>query len=43
VLYDLIGYTGMSKAAKEVVDWTFLEKYSADLGDILPEMEQVIW
>jgi hypothetical protein len=32
----------MSKAAKEVVDGTFLEKYGDELGDILPEMEQVI-
>ena len=42
VLYDLIGYTGMSKAAKDVVDGTFLEKYGDELGDILPETEQVI-
>jgi Zn-dependent M28 family amino/carboxypeptidase len=42
ILYDLIGYTGMSKAAKEVVNGTFLEKYGDDLGDILPETEQVI-
>jgi hypothetical protein len=32
----------MSKAAKEVVNGTFLEKYGADSGDILPETEQVI-
>jgi hypothetical protein len=42
VLYDLIGYTGMSQAAKEVVDGTFLEKYGDELGSILPETEQVI-
>jgi hypothetical protein len=42
VLYDLLGYTGMSKAAREVVDGTFLEKYGDDLGNILPETEQVI-
>jgi hypothetical protein len=27
ILYDLIGYTGTSKAAKEVINGTFLEKY----------------
>jgi hypothetical protein len=27
VLYDLLGYTGMSKAAREVVDASFLDKY----------------
>jgi hypothetical protein len=32
VLYDLIGYTGMSQAAKKVVDGTFLEKYGDELG-----------
>jgi hypothetical protein len=42
VLYDLIRYTGMSKATKEVVDGPFLQKYGDNLGDILPEMEQVI-
>jgi hypothetical protein len=42
ILYDLIGYTGMSKTAKEVINGTFLEKYGDDLGDILPKMEQVI-
>jgi hypothetical protein len=41
VLYDLLGYTGMSKA-RDVVDGTFLEKYGDDLGNILPETEQVI-
>jgi hypothetical protein len=42
VLYDLIGYTGMSQAAKDVVDGTFMMKYGDELGDILPETEQVI-
>jgi hypothetical protein len=42
VLYDLLGYTGMSKVAKDVVEGTFLEKYGDKLGDILPETEQVI-
>jgi hypothetical protein len=36
VLYVLIGYTGMSQAAKDVVDGTFLAKYSDELGNILP-------
>jgi hypothetical protein len=26
ILYNLIGYTGMSQAAKDVVEGTFLEK-----------------
>ncbi len=42
VLYDLLGYTGMSKAAKDVVDGTFLEKYGNEMN-VLPETEQVIW
>jgi hypothetical protein len=42
VLYNLLGYTGMSKVAKDVVKGTFLEKYGDKLGDILPETEQVI-
>jgi hypothetical protein len=42
VLYDLIGYTGMSQAAKDVVDGTFLSKYGDELGSILPETGQVI-
>jgi hypothetical protein len=41
VLYDLIGYTGMSKEAKDVIEGTFLEKYGDEL-DILPETELVI-
>jgi hypothetical protein len=40
VLYDLVGYSGMSKAAKEIVEGTFLEKHR-DL-DIQPETEQLI-
>lgn len=39
---DIIGYTGMSQGAQDVVDGTFLEKYRNDLNDILPETEQVI-
>lgn len=42
VLYDLLGYTGMSKAAKDVVDGNFLEKYGNEMN-VLPETEQVIW
>jgi hypothetical protein len=42
VPYDLLGYTGMSKAAREVVDGSFLDKYGDELGHILPETEQVI-
>lgn len=32
----------MSKAAKDVVEGTFMEKYGDELGYILPETEQVI-
>jgi hypothetical protein len=32
----------MSQAAKDVVDGTFMEKYDDELGNILPETEQVI-
>lgn len=42
VLCDLIGHPGMSKAAKDIVDDTFLEKYGDEL-DVLPETDQVIW
>jgi hypothetical protein len=42
VLYDLIGYTGMSQAAKDVVDATFLEKYGDELENILPKMPEEI-
>jgi hypothetical protein len=41
VLYDLIGYTGMSAAAKDIVDGTFIEKHSGNI-EMLPETEQVI-
>jgi hypothetical protein len=41
ILYDLLGYTGMSKAAKDMVDGTFMEKYCGKC-DLLPETEQVI-
>ncbi len=41
ILYDLLGYTGMRKAAKDsMVDGTFMEKYG-DKCDLLPA-EQVI-
>ncbi len=42
VLYDLIGYTGMSQADKDVVEGSFLEKHGDELKDILPETEQLI-
>jgi hypothetical protein len=42
VLFDLIGYTGISQAAKDVVDGTFLPKYGDELGNILPKTEQEI-
>jgi hypothetical protein len=42
VLYNLLVYTGMSKAAREVVNGSFLDKYGNELGHILPETEQVI-
>lgn len=42
VLYDLLGYTGMSQAARHVVEGTFMERYRDQLSDILPETEQVI-
>jgi hypothetical protein len=41
ILYDLLGYTGMSKAAKDMVDGTFMEKYGGKCAQ-LPETEQVI-
>ena len=42
ILYDLIGYTGMSQAAKDVVEGTFLEKHGDELKNLLPETEQLI-
>jgi hypothetical protein len=42
ILYDLIGYTGMSQATKDVVEGTFLEKHGNKLKNILPETEQLI-
>jgi hypothetical protein len=42
MLYDIIGYTGMSQAAMDVVESTFLEKYDNELKDLLPETEQLI-
>jgi len=41
VLYDLIGYTGMSEEAKAIVEGTFLDQYGEDIK-ILPETEQLI-
>jgi hypothetical protein len=42
MLYDIIGYTGMSQATMDVVEGTFLEKYDNELKDLLPETEQLI-
>jgi hypothetical protein len=42
VLYDLIRYTGISQAAKDVVKGTFFKKHGDELKDILPETEQLI-
>jgi hypothetical protein len=42
ILYNLIGYTGMSQAAKDVVKGTFLEKHGNELKNLLPETEQLI-
>jgi hypothetical protein len=42
VLYDLIGYTGMSKAAKEIVDGKFMTT-SGNTCNLLPETEKIIW
>jgi hypothetical protein len=42
ILYDLIGNIGMSKASKDIVDGTFMEKYG-NKCDILLETEQIIW
>jgi hypothetical protein len=42
ILYDLIGYTGMSQAAKDVVKGTFLEKHGNKLKNLLLETEQLI-
>ena len=41
VLFDLVGYSGMNAAAKEIVEDTFLETHSDNL-EILPETEQLI-
>jgi hypothetical protein len=42
ILYVLIGYMGMSQAAKDVVKGTFLEKHGDELKNVLPETEQLI-
>ncbi len=42
ILYNIIGYTDMSKGAWDVVDGNFLEKYGHNLDGLLPETEQVI-
>jgi hypothetical protein len=42
ILDNLIGYTGMSQAAKDVVEGTFFEKHDDKLKNILPETKQLI-
>ena len=39
-LYDLVGYSGISKVAQDIEDRRFLEGF--DLESILPETRQVI-
>ncbi len=41
ILYDVLGYTGMSKAAKDMVDGKSMEMHG-DKCDLLPETEWVI-
>ena len=41
VLFDLVGYSGMSAAVREIVDGTFLDTHGKNLN-ILPKMEQHI-
>jgi hypothetical protein len=40
-LFDLVGYSGLSEAAKLIVEGNFMEKYGGDI-DIIPKMEQLI-
>jgi hypothetical protein len=40
ILYDLVGYSGISMAAQAIVDGNFLKTY--DVEDILPETRRVI-
>jgi hypothetical protein len=42
ILYNLIGYTGMSQAAKDVVEGTFMEKHGDELKNLLLGTEQLI-
>jgi hypothetical protein len=42
ILYYLIGYMGMSQAAKDVVKGTFLERHGNELKNLLPDTEQLI-
>ena len=41
MLFDLVGYSGMNAAAKEIVEGTFLATYGDNL-ELLPETEQLI-
>ena len=41
VLFDLVGYSGMSAAVRDIIDGTFLDTHGKNL-DILPKTEQLI-
>ena len=41
MLFDLVGYSRMNTAAKEIVEGTFLTTYGNNL-ELLPETEQLI-
>ena len=41
MLFDLVSYSGMNTAAKEIVEGTFLATYGNNL-ELLPETEQLI-
>jgi hypothetical protein len=41
ILADLVGYSGLTTAAKDIVDGTFMDKHG-DKVDLLPEREQLI-
>jgi hypothetical protein len=41
ILYDLLGYTDISKAVKDIMESKFMEKHG-DKCELLPETEQLI-
>jgi hypothetical protein len=41
ILTDLVGYSGLTEAARDIVHGNFMEKHSAKVN-LLPEMEQLI-